>query len=466
MAELANRMELEADFARRLSRLSSRHRKELIALLGNPPDISRVPQDFWIKVENEHKTEVGTILALLFLASTEQHIDLLLPGDLRSVAIEDAADVADTWASERASTLSRQYAQNSRKKLSLADRRWYGTGPRVLGPTAEEFTGSEIYEPIADIFGPARDAGIAATETTRANTAGAKSGIDKATEFGVTTTVTWYTEADGRVCPVCAPLHGAAMDEWESIGINAEISANGGPPAHVNCRCHLTIKTIRTELPESVIAENCGTGAGGFQAGNTCAGEGGGASPKVQAWARKRFGDGTRAKAFAEWFGDSKVVNEDGEPLVVYHGTGQQFDVFDGKHVAGWFGGHQRAEGYASQGKNTNSQNIKPVFISLQNPLIIRSDMNDKVDTWDFLSETKLMFHYDDDIATGPQHVLHIVNSPAFVKAAKSAGYDGFVVREAGDNTIAAFHPSQIKSATGNRGTFSSKSPKITESRS
>ena len=33
--------------------------------------------------------------------------------------------------------------------------------------------------------------------------------------------------------------------------------------------------------------------------------------------------------AFRRWFGDSKVVDERGEPLVVYHGTAADFDTFD-----------------------------------------------------------------------------------------------------------------------------------------
>ncbi len=34
-------------------------------------------------------------------------------------------------------------------------------------------------------------------------------------------------------------------------------------------------------------------------------------------------------RAFYEWFGDSKVVDENGRPLVVYHGTDAEFDTFD-----------------------------------------------------------------------------------------------------------------------------------------
>lgn len=38
---------------------------------------------------------------------------------------------------------------------------------------------------------------------------------------------------------------------------------------------------------------------------------------------------GTDSKYFKNWFGDSKVVDEDGKPLVVYHGSVQTFEVFD-----------------------------------------------------------------------------------------------------------------------------------------
>lgn len=40
-------------------------------------------------------------------------------------------------------------------------------------------------------------------------------------------------------------------------------------------------------------------------------------------------GSGTRSQAFREWFGASKVVDEGGDPLRVYHGTLSTFDEFD-----------------------------------------------------------------------------------------------------------------------------------------
>lgn len=37
----------------------------------------------------------------------------------------------------------------------------------------------------------------------------------------------------------------------------------------------------------------------------------------------------TDTLAFKNWFRNSKVVDSDGDPLVVYHGTGKDFDIFD-----------------------------------------------------------------------------------------------------------------------------------------
>ena len=37
----------------------------------------------------------------------------------------------------------------------------------------------------------------------------------------------------------------------------------------------------------------------------------------------------TETQAFKNWFGNSKVVDENGNPLVVYHGTNADFDTFD-----------------------------------------------------------------------------------------------------------------------------------------
>jgi len=81
------------------------------------------------------------------------------------------------------------------------------------------------------------------------------------------------------------------------------------------------------ELTKMLYAkEGCGAGkegAGGFQPGNTCAGDGDGQAESGEPSHQ------TSSPEFKSWFGDSKVVDDSGEPIVVYHGTNQDFDEFN-----------------------------------------------------------------------------------------------------------------------------------------
>lgn len=55
----------------------------------------------------------------------------------------------------------------------------------------------------------------------------------------------------------------------------------------------------------------------------------------VVSWAKERFGDAVAPNGkpawqnFVRWFGESKVVDAEGRPLVVYHGTNDDFTSFD-----------------------------------------------------------------------------------------------------------------------------------------
>ena len=83
---------------------------------------------------------------------------------------------------------------------------------------------------------PSKAKTIAATETTRANTAAERWAADQnVAQTGKRLASTWNTERDGKVCPICAPLHGRIDAGWQSV-------IPKGPPAHPNCRCFLTYK--------------------------------------------------------------------------------------------------------------------------------------------------------------------------------------------------------------------------------
>ena len=177
-------------------------------------------------------------------------------------------------------------------------------------------------------------------------------------------------------------------------------------------------------------------------------------------------------RAFYAWLGDSKVVDEQGRPLVVYHGTSAEFDVFDvnkiGKNnfkLGGgfYFTNQQReAKGY---GKTFN------VYISIKKPISITYESknitkeqrlalvdylkNDIKNLRDNLNSSDEMFLHDLYF-----DISYDVRNNKFNDALKEVlGVDGIVnkvITSKYDNNLyeyVAFSPNQIKSVD-NRGTF------------
>ena len=151
-----------------------------------------------------------------------------------------------------------------------------------------------------------------------------------------------------------------------------------------------------------------------------------------------------RTKAFKEWFGDwisnpeqsSKVVDENGEPLVVYHGTYGNFDIFDPTkkrytvHTKGLFftTTEHKAKFYG--------KNVLPVFLNLKNPSISYYNGNFTIE--ELRKQENLILNSADDGA-----IFNTID-----KEGKGLQY-------------IVFNTNQIKSATDNIGNFSSENNNI-----
>lgn len=169
----------------------------------------------------------------------------------------------------------------------------------------------------------------------------------------------------------------------------------------------------------------------------------------------------TSTPEFKTWFGDSKVVDEQGAPLVVYHGTDQSFDTFDlSKSSPGAAFGpgiYLTEEQGNTDWKRGDGSNVMPLFASVQNPLDIRQPLTAQA--------AKAL--QDIGIASAkegaPAPLLTMEKKFGSVgEAAKAAGFDGlFHYGPAGKKHILVFDNTQIKSATGNRGTFDPNNPNI-----
>jgi len=146
--------------------------------------------------------------------------------------------------------------------------------------------------------------------------------------------------------------------------------------------------------------------------------------------------DQTNTPEFKKWFGDSKVVDKEGRPLRVYHGTTKNFTAFRKQPKRGNFFTSEPvgADSYT----HGDGGNIKPVYLSLKNPA-----------KYEDLSER---MQYDLKHKSGYEKTQREV-----FEYLRAKGYDGFIW---GRNFI-AFEPTQIKSATGNQGTFDPTNPDI-----
>ena len=186
---------------------------------------------------------------------------------------------------------------------------------------------------------------------------------------------------------------------------------------------------------------------------------------------KTKFKNVTETQQFRRWFGKSKVVNEDGTPKVVYHGTFSKFTVFDKGNKtskapeSAFFFTDDEDVAYSYTGykdvvdfENTPDYQggIYPVYLSMKNPYIV-----------DFKGNV-----WNDKSSVG-------MDINEVVRYAMDNGYDGVIAKniiDAGDmgdkswnektpiksaTDYIVFSSNQIKSATDNIGTFDSENPDI-----
>lgn len=152
---------------------------------------------------------------------------------------------------------------------------------------------------------------------------------------------------------------------------------------------------------------------------------------------------------FYKWFGDSKVVNEKGEPLVVYHSTNAEFDTFSKRKQKG--GVFAKGFYFSKIKERTTPYGIKTLstYLKMKNPFIIENGDGLSSAIANQLEITKK------EIAKKYGHDRYYENFPtdtAYRNFLQDKGYDG-IVSEA-TQEIVVFEPNQIKSVE-NKGQFS-----------
>ena len=110
--------------------------------------------------------------------------------------------------------------------------------------------------------------------------------------------------------------------------------------------------------------------------------------------------DNSKSLQFKKWFGKSKVVDQNGEPMKVYHGTDRYgFSVF--REDSHFTASREYAARYANKGRKDTKSGVYEVYLSIQNPFDIRNASDRKKDK----NKSVINFYSDRTSDTGAHNV-------------------------------------------------------------
>lgn len=138
---------------------------------------------------------------------------------------------------------------------------------------------------------------------------------------------------------------------------------------------------------------------------------------------------------FWRWFGDGQAVDDQGRPLVVYHGTTKDFEMFDparSKTTGSFFSVTPEYANIVAEldGARDGGARVMPAYVRLDNPAFVSSESFQRADT----------------------------------RHAVAAGHDGLItLSEGSPSQITVFDGAQVKSALGNSGAFDAGSLSLTD---
>jgi len=166
-----------------------------------------------------------------------------------------------------------------------------------------------------------------------------------------------------------------------------------------------------------------------------------------------QFSRRTSTPEFREWFGKSVLVDDNGNPQMLFHGTGDNIDRFDlnnpNRKDTGYLGTGVYltdepfiANTYANlKQRNKTGANVLPLYARLENPFY--ATMEDKT-----------------RMRNGGRKA-----ADAFTAELKAKGHDGVILEaRGGGREIVVFDPAAVKSVN-NRGTFSRTDDRILNSK-
>jgi len=221
--------------------------------------------------------------------------------------------------------------------------------------------------------------------------------------------------------------------------------------------------------------------------------------------------------AFKQFFGLSKIVNDDGTPMVMYHGTARDITAFKPRQAGAIFlttnpefageyaetsaenkalerdlsdysaqeldkaktqaiadvrasyGNNKQSAALIKEIRSPNQQGEALDFLKLaadklfpeagQNimPVYVRAERPFDYENPDHIAALGLSNIDREDLANNVARL----ESDRVQDAIRAAGFDGFYIKQGNQKNLAVYSPVQIKSATGNIGTFDRTSPDV-----
>lgn len=216
MPDIANRTYIEQKVAAALAKCREKQRKKLEVMLGNPPNLDRVPEQFWTQAR---ECESGVLL--LYLAP----VAYAAMGGLQKSLGRDDWDKPELR--KRAKKRGKDRAESTSKDAVDWTKEWLKKKIESGPLTDDDFE---------EVFGEGRTESTAITEVTSTNSAAEKDYVDHVRGGGVDVQILWQTEKDASVCPICRPLDGQPEEVWST-------KFPDGPSAHPRCRCWLKVIT-------------------------------------------------------------------------------------------------------------------------------------------------------------------------------------------------------------------------------
>ncbi len=226
-----------------------------------------------------------------------------------------------------------------------------------------------------------------------------------------------------------------------------------------------------------------------------------GAENNQTAVARKEWETkGTDSRFFKKWFGDSKVVDETGKPLVVYHGSENSFDTFDRERlgtksfdIMSYLGFHFTPNKEMAERLFVKADtNVMPVYLKIENPYVtsesnivkealLFAQKNGKIPSNVKLNKILQMPYFSQQeksiitVLSDDASKIYYGETPFidykditndYLNYLKEQGYDGIKyineIEWADEKRYdyIVFNPEQIKSVS-NQGTFDTENPNI-----